>query len=329
MTEPSSRAADARTRSLASLGALDVLPSQELHRTTRLAAHLARTGDSTPMAAVHLLDGTSLHRVAETGGLPRHRAPVETALCVQVVEGDRAVYAPDASSEARFQGNHHTTGPGSIGLYYGTPLRLSDGSMVGTLCVLDTQAGELTEDQRARLDDLAEQTSAHLELAGISQDLAHLATHDSLTGVANRLKVSHALATALADPERLAHEPSLLVVDLDDFKAVNDTYGHGVGDQVLAGTAARLLASVRQQDIVGRLGGDEFVVLIQDLEDPSLLAEIVARISVATAAPYDTTAGPVTCTATVGTALGEAGDLPYELLGRADAQMYERKQATR
>ena len=314
-----------RTDSIASLGALDDLPSTELQRTARLAAHLARDGDDVPMAAVHLLDGTSLHRVSEVGGLPRARVPFDTTLCAHVVDGERAVYAPDASLEPRFEGNPHTRGPEPVRLYYGTPLRLSDGTVVGTLCVLDVRAGTLTDEQRARIDDLAEQTSAHLELIGITRDLAHLATHDPLTGVANRLELSRRLAEAFAAPDRRPHEPSALVVDLDRFKDVNDRLGHTVGDEVLAGTAARLTASVRDTDLVGRLGGDEFVVLVPQLEHCEVLEQVAERVRAATAEPYATSAGLVVCTATVGLALGEQGDLAYELLGRADADMYADK----
>lgn len=329
MTDDRQRAAQDRARALATLGALAALPSPELQRTTRLAAALARTGDRLPSSTVHLMDATSQHRVAASDGVRRERTPVEATLCVQVVEGGQPIYTPDATAEPRFDGNPHTSGPQTVGLYYGTPLRLSDGTTVGTLCVFDDRAGVLTQDQRDRLDDLAAQTGAHLELTGAVQDLAHLATHDPLTGVANRLKLSAALSAAFTAPDRAPHEPSLLAVDLDDFKSVNDRYGHDVGDQVLAGTAARLRACVREHDLVGRLGGDEFVVLVDDLPDPGLLSELAARISASTSEPYATTAGPVRCTVSVGTAVGRCGDLAYELLGRADEHLYERKRVHR
>lgn len=329
MNDETHRAAELRARALDTLGALDTLPPQELQRTTRLAAALARTGTRLPSSTVHLLDATSQHRVAASGGIRRERSPVESTLCVHVVEDGRAIYTPDAGAEPRFDGSPHTSGPAPVGLYYGTPLRLSNGTTVGTLCVFDDRPGTLTRDQRDRLDDLAAQTSAHLELSGAVQDLARVATRDPLTGVANRLKRSAALAAAFAAPDRAPHEPSLLAVDLDDFKQVNHRYGHDVGDQVLAGTAARLCAAVRARDLVGRLGGDRFVVLLDDLPDLGLLGELAARITAVTGEPYRTTAGPVRCTVSVGTAVGRHGDLAYELLGRADEHLYERKRVPR
>lgn len=310
------------------LDLLGQLPSPELRRTARLAAHLATTSGLEPMAAIHLLDDTSQHRVAGVG-VPLMRTPVvQDSMCEHVVAGNRPIYTVDATGEDAFTGKPFTTGDTPVRLYYATPLRTSDGVALGTLCVFATETGELAPQQRARLDDLASQTSAHLELLGVSRHLAHLATHDPLTDVANRLLLSRTLEAALADPDRRPHEPALLLIDLDDFKTVNDAHGHTVGDEVLRSIAARLQASVRgSSDQVARIGGDEFAVLLTDLPDPTRLDDLADRITDATTAPHATSAGPVECRASVGRTLGQEADLAYELLGRADADMYARKQA--
>ena len=319
------RLASARALKIRELDLLGQLPSPELRRTARLAAHIARSDGLVPMAAVHLLDDTHQHRVAGVG-VPLARTPLQDSMCVQVLTGNEAIYTDDAAQEQRFTGNPFTSGPDPVRLYYSTPLRATDGTTLGTLCVFATDAAELEPLQRERLDDLATQTAAHLELIGVSRDLAHLATHDPLTDVANRLLLSRALETALSDPTRRVHEPALLLIDLDEFKTVNDRYGHHVGDDVLRSTAARLQLSVRGgSDLVARLGGDEFAVMLLNLPDPSRLEELAERIAAAALAPHQTSVGPVTCTASVGRALGAEHDLAYELLGRADEDMYRRK----
>lgn len=322
-TDPAS---DARARALTSLGSLSALPSPELQRVCRIAAHLAAQRGRTPIAAIHLLDQTYQHRVASTGA-PMERASAAQSMCLPVVREGRSVYCPDATADARYAGNPNTRGEGGVRLFYATPLRRSDGTTVGTLCVFDSEPGALSAAQRDRLQDLAQQTTAHIELTGLSRDLADLAVRDPLTMVANRFLLSHRLELALADPDRAPHEPALIVVDLDGFKRVNDRYGHIVGDEVLSATAARLVASVRPDDLVARLGGDEFAVLFDRLPDPSLVAEVAERIAAVTAQPYETKTGPLVCRASVGYTLGRPGDFPYELMGRADAQMYERKAA--
>ena len=317
-----------RAVALERLGSLAGLPLPELRRIARIAAQVARQSYGNPMAAVHLHDDTFQHRVAGAG-VPLARTPVDDSMCIQVVDGERTIYCADATREPRFGDNPYTRGSDPVRLYYATPLRLGDGTTIGALCVFDHHAGTLDDAQRARLVDLAQQTTVYLELSAANRDLAYRAGHDELTGLANRFTLSDRLGAALADGRRADHEPALLLVDLDDFKLVNDRHGHVVGDEVLAGTAARLTAAVRADDVVARIGGDEFAVLFEHVPDQARLREIAARVAARTAVPYDTSAGPVVCRASVGLTFGQPGDLPYELLGRADAAMYDDKNTCR
>lgn len=318
-----------RAQRLDDLGVLRELPSLELTRTARLAAHIAQHVGGRPHAAVHLFDEAHQHRVAAAPGVPLTRTPSQDSMCVQVLSAGRAVYCSDATTSELFLGNPFTTAAEPVRLYYSTPLRLSDGSTVGTLCVFDTAAAELDLEQRERLDDLALQAGAHIELSGLSRDLLHLATHDPLTGCANRSLLSQRLDAALQDPARAPHEPALILVDLDDFKAVNDALGHQVGDEVLLSTTDRLRRAVRQSDLVARIGGDEFAVLLPELPDADRLEQLAQRVGDVMRLPHRTQAGEVTCTVSVGRTLGQPADLAYELLGRADADMYARKRSPR
>ena len=168
------------------------------------------------------------------------------------------------------------------------------------------------------------------------EDLAHRALHDELTGVANRALALERLGQALARVARGDHGVGVLFADLDEFKAVNDRLGHGVGDQVLREAANRIASVVRPYDTVARLGGDEFVVVCDGLPADRALARmqlmaLAERLRRAVAAPIAVGHETVTVTASVGGAAadGRAPTSPGELLDRADRALYAAKEAGR
>ena len=112
----------------------------------------------------------------------------------------------------------------------------------------------------------------------LSMQLSHQVVHDPLTGAANRVLVSDRMAHALARVKRAECSMSVLFIDLDDFKLVNDELGHGVGDLVLTAVAQRLMTCVRPSDTVGRFGGDEFVIVCEDVQDAAAAMDIAERV---------------------------------------------------
>lgn len=148
---------------------------------------------------------------------------------------------------------------------------------------------------------------------------------DELTGLQNRAGFGDLARRAMARAAREGSEVTVVFIDLDDFKAVNDEHGHDAGDQVLVASAARLLAAVRETDVVARLGGDEFAVVCE--AGPERGRSIVAaRIEAALAQPVVLHTGvEVAVGASVGTASGAAGDDLDDLVKRADTAMYEAK----
>lgn len=167
-------------------------------------------------------------------------------------------------------------------------------------------------------------------LVAIGQDhrgLRRQATTDSLTGLPNRAEFERRADAMLARAERDGSGACLVLVDLDRFKAINDTAGHAAGDRVLVEAAGRLRRAVRESDIVGRWGGDEFVLLLAGVGDPLAVPDRVAAIG-ACLAGVPTIAGRE-LTASVGAAVAplEAGDL-RGLLDVADRAMYRNKGAT-
>jgi len=166
------------------------------------------------------------------------------------------------------------------------------------------------------------------EIRRLQDDLATLALRDPLTGLANRRLFDILLSSALARVQRSATPLVVTYVDLDDFKAVNDTYGHAAGDAVLVETARRLRATVRGADIVARLGGDEFVVAQEG--DLSSRETTTGRIAESLQPPYELPDGTwVTCSASLGVADSSAHPVGTSLLAAADAAMYEAKRARR
>ena len=154
------------------------------------------------------------------------------------------------------------------------------------------------------------------------QELKRLALHDPLTGLPNRTLMSEYIAHALSARERSGGEVALIYCDCDEFQQINETFGHAVGDRVLADLGRRLHHAVRLSDAVARMPGDEFVVLCTDL-DSAAEAEIVAeRLLKAGARPYDLDDGTVPLNVSIGIAVAQPDSDPESLLREANTAMY-------
>ena len=154
------------------------------------------------------------------------------------------------------------------------------------------------------------------------------ATHDSLTGLVNRSMLLDRLDHALTRAERSGGALALFYVDLDEFKTVNDTFGHRAGDEILRQTASRLTSVVRRGDTVARVGGDEFVVLCESVDDDSAVLVLAERLVDALNVPVSSDGHLVPTAASVGvstSASGSGGETRAELLADADAAMYRAK----
>ena len=194
----------------------------------------------------------------------------------------------------------------------------SDGRYRKVTFVLDISARIAMEEQLAQANARLEEANALLE---------HLAAHDALTGLANYRRSQEALAAAIHTARRYRHELVVAVVDLDHFKAVNDTHGHRAGDEALVGFAAMLRDGTRAVDTCGRMGGEEFDVVMP--ETGVIEAEVLLGRLRAACRERPMTSSGARLTFSAGVAQFDHDDTPETLLGRADAALYRAKAAGR
>ena len=155
--------------------------------------------------------------------------------------------------------------------------------------------------------------------------LEHSATHDGLTDLLNRSALTQLVDEALLSGERVA----VAFVDLNGFKAINDTWGHDAGDEVLVHVAARLRRTIRPTDRAARFGGDEFVVLLRDVDEDGVVRCLVDRFTAEVERPIRTRAGAEhRVGASIGIAVSAPGDSVDTLLRRADEAMYDAKRSS-
>jgi diguanylate cyclase (GGDEF)-like protein len=160
-------------------------------------------------------------------------------------------------------------------------------------------------------------------LRSSEERLRHLSEHDALTRLPNRVLLNDRLNMALKRAERTEERLGLIMVDVDKFKDINDTFGHLAGDRVLCELAKRIVRSVRATDTVARIGGDEFVVLLPELHNLPEAGAIAAKIVASISRPFNIEPTQLSVTASVGVCIyPDAGTDAEMLLQNADAAMY-------
>ncbi|MEX0165650.1 sensor domain-containing diguanylate cyclase [Pseudomonas brassicacearum] len=255
----------ARLKNLHSLKLLDTAPEERFDRLTRLARRLF----DVPIALVSLVDANR-QWFKSSAGLDASETPREISFCGHAILQDQILEICDAEQDERFHDNPLVTDKPGIRFYAGHPLGMEDGSKLGTLCLLDTKPRKLNDEERELLRDLARM--AEQEMVAVQ-----MASMDELTLLSNRRGFRMLAQHALNVCDRLSRPATLLFFDLNDFKPINDRYGHAEGDNALKTFADVLRIAFRESDVIGRLGGDEFVALLTGSSHVEIAA-IMARL---------------------------------------------------
>lgn len=238
-----------RLATLRDLDILDTAPEERFDRLTRLARRLF----GVPIALVSLVDDKR-QWFKSSDGLDALETPRNISFCGHAILGNDVFVIPDASKDPRFSGNPLVLDGPEIRFYAGCPLRAPNGQALGTLCVIDSEPRDFDAEDARSLQDLA--AMAEREFAAIT-----LATIDPLTGISNRRGFAMLAENMLKLSAREDTPAILAYIDLDNFKPINDRFGHAEGDAVLVAFAELMKQEFRGTDVYARIGGDEFVAL--------------------------------------------------------------------
>ena len=238
-----------RLTTLRSLDILDSLGEERFDRLTRMAKHMFRV----PIALVSLVD-ENRQWFKSCVGLEVSETSREISFCGHAILGDEVFVIPDTLKDDRFADNPLVLEEPHIRFYAGCPIRVANGSRIGTLCIIDREPRDFCAEDEALLKDLA---------AMVEQELTavQLATLDEMTNLTNRRGFMGVANKILSLCVRNQIPATLAFIDLNNFKSINDQYGHAEGDRALVNFSQQLATAFRSSDVVARLGGDEFVVL--------------------------------------------------------------------
>lgn len=209
------------------------------------------------------------------------------------------------------------------------PLVVED-ETAGVLTLYATEAGIFDQEEMGLLMDLASDIGRAMAYIDKSEQLNFLAYHDMLTGLCNRTMLHEHLTQEVAHAQRVGAQTAIVFIDLDNFKLVNDSLGHGAGDRLLKVTADRLLSCLRDVDTVARQGGDEFVVILPDQANPDMVSSALERILDAVAKPVSIEGRQINVTCSMGVSIYPRDGMDADtLLKNADAAMYRAKEIGR
>jgi diguanylate cyclase (GGDEF)-like protein len=331
--------ASTATLKLANIHSVDLFYTPLEERFERLT-RVARRALHMPVAAISLLnDDKQWFKSAAGWGISE--LPRNQSICQLTADANALVAIPDTLADPRTASLPIVTQSPRFRSYAGHPLSDEHGNVVGTFCVLDLKPRAFTTTDRQCVLDLTAMAqrellsdhwrSAHAALTTKLGMARREALMDPLTHLWNRRGASVILKGTIAGADERGVPLTLALLDLDNFKRINDTFGHPTGDEVLRRVASRLLGAVRSDDAICRMGGDEFLVLMADT-DAATAARSAERIRHAiNDTPIQTREGTLTMSLSVGytVRLPRDGTAIEGLLERADSALMKSKAAGR
>jgi diguanylate cyclase (GGDEF)-like protein len=305
---------ETRLKNLRSLNILNTSQEERFDRLTRLAKRMF----DVPIALVSLVD-ENRQWFKSCDGLNVQETPRDISFCGHAILGDEVFIIPDTIKDERFADNPLVLNEPHIRFYAGCPLRYLDGSKLGTLCIINTEPKILNDEDIESLKDLA-------ELAERELNAVQLATLDELTKISNRRGFTVLAQKSLDLCIRQKISASLIFIDINDFKSINDNFGHAEGDKALIVFAEQMIHTFRESDVFGRLGGDEFVALLTNTSIEQA-EEITTRFrqSIAEYCQENTNKYDISFSHGIVSIDFEAEHSIETLLNKADSIMYENK----
>jgi diguanylate cyclase (GGDEF)-like protein len=327
---------DNESERLASLKELDLLdtPAEDRYdRITRLACDVLKVENS----AINLVD-EQRQWGKSTCGVESTEGPREDSFCTYAILDESITVIPDARQDEQFSDNPLVVGEPHIRFYMGHPIHTEDQFRIGTLCVFDSEPREVSPEDKRILKDLAAIVDSELQRSQLNVERTRLRTQleeaerrsriDDLTKLWNRRAVFDLIESEVNRSKREGLQLTVGMIDLDDFKEVNDTHGHQVGDQVLRTTAQVLRQSTRDYDVIGRYGGEEFIVMFPESGRDE--ARRIAERMLEGLRDADFTGGSnekLSVTMSIGLSTTDSGgeQEPEELIEQADEALYQVK----
>lgn len=262
------------------------------------------------------------HLVSIRPGIPTHSTPLPVSDLDDPIRGRPATPAEIADRIGRRVRDVY-----GLGMVLAAPLATGEG-VVGALVVSRRVGSSWPDSTRRILNGAALEASAALARTASHRDAEAAATTDSLTGLPNR-RYFDEFVGLLAQRRRAGDAVGVLMIDIDRFKALNDTYGHATGDEVLRGIASAILSAVREDDVPARFGGEEFVVLLRD-PAPGVAVEVGERIRAAVRGLDLSDLGVPPVSVSIGVAVATGPDQAIDdLLRVADQNLYSAKRGGR
>ncbi|XUY27689.1 sensor domain-containing diguanylate cyclase [Agrobacterium sp. rho-8.1] len=306
--------------------------------TPELAAlsELAKGVFETSRAAVHIVDEDWLH-IAHQAGIQVGECPRDISICTRVVLSNDVLVVPDLSAHRELSAFPYVQGGPKFRFYAGAPIELEPGLIVGAFCILDTYPRQLQPGEVASLKRFAVLAGALLRLqkANFTMSLAERALRDAamtdpLTGFYNREALSVLVDSQMYAALQSNETFGALYLDMDGFKAINDTLGHSVGDRVLHEAANRIRNVIRPEDIAVRMGGDEFAVFVPRPATSHDLSTLAERLLEAFRHPFNIDGRLVHAPLSIGGAIApQAGSDRLSLLQSVDEALYQAKKEGR
>ena len=338
-----------RLQALHDYDILDTDAEESFDAIARLAAYIA----GVPTALISFIDRDRQWFKSRVN-FDAHETDRDVSFCAHaILMPDRPMVVRDATKDARFADNPGVLGDPHVRFYFGAPLVTGNGHALGTLCVVDQEPRELTVEQHLLLTSLSDLVMDQLdaraqakalqraaadrevylsqletyqqELEAANRQLHRKSMTDKLTGVGNRAAFDQRLTEDVYRFHRYGSPLSLLLIDVDHFKAYNDSYGHPAGDAALQQVAEVLRECRRPSDFVARYGGEEFALILPatGAEGATVLAERVRRALEAAKYPNRS------ITASVGAASLDTEGSAEQLIHQADKALYAAKAAGR